>query len=796
MRLLAIATFATLAAGCLTRPLTTGEPTTQSAVFEQLQQTAVDKVDLLFAIDNSASMGDKQDLLAAAVPVLVGRLLNPSCVSTTATCSVASDCTTALGPSAQCDAGKCFVAGDNQGGDLQCSTIPGTKPEFAPVHDLHVGIVSSSLGGGGATDTCVPKDASDSTHQNDSGHLLNRTLGAPEGSIANAKPLDGSGGGFLAWLPPSDPKNAGKPAPNVTPYASSTALVADFQSLVEGVQQHGCGLEAQLESWYRFLVQPDPWQSITLTNDTVPRAQLEGVDAALLEMRHDFLRPDSLVAIIQLTDEEDSWSDPLWGGGYGWTARTANFPGGPNDGTGVGPRGTHECDTDPNNPDCMSCAFTGAKKPVSGQAVSADPSCTSCAGGAASCAKPGWWSQATPSTPIAAADGLNVRYGEQTMRRRYGFDNQHAIQRYVDGLRSTVVPDRDHESHDRDAYSPQRNCTNPLFAAKLPDGTDTANATLCNLDHGPRTPDSIFFALIGGVPNDLVADPSALDWTKILGNDPDHYDLTGIDPRMIESTSPRPGVASGEWNTLTSSATIDLEYACTFDLPKPKDCTLAANVGACDCTGAAATAPDGPPLCQGTTQIKGKAYPTIRELRVAKALGQQGIVASLCAKVVTGDTNAPGYGYNPAMQSIVNRLKTQLAQKCLPEKLAVQSDGTVQCLVLAVYPSQTDQSKGCTDPGMCNPADPTTCGCAPTDAACIATYRGVLSRFQASATAPAPVACVFQQLADPSCASSSSAGWCYVEGAQKTGGCPQAIEFGAGGPPAGTTVQLECIEQK
>ena len=56
-------------------------------------------------------------------------------------------------------------------------------------------------------------------------------------------------------------------------------------------------------------------------------------------MRHDFLRPDSLVAIIQLTDEEDSWSDPLWLGGYGWTSRTNQFPGGP---AGAGPRGTHE----------------------------------------------------------------------------------------------------------------------------------------------------------------------------------------------------------------------------------------------------------------------------------------------------------------------------------------------------------------------------------------------------------------------------------------------------------------------
>ena len=63
--------------------------------------------------------------------------------------------------------------------------------------------------------------------------------------------------------------------------------------------------------------------------------------------------------------------------------------------------------------------------------------------------------------------------------------------------------------------------------------------------------------------------------------------LSGIDPHMIESTAPRAGLqapgasydlgtdpANGrEWNTLTSSARIDLQYACTFDLPKSRDCS-------------------------------------------------------------------------------------------------------------------------------------------------------------------------------------------------------------------------------
>src|SRR5256885_13036719 len=118
MRILSIAVVATLAIGCLTRPVISETPTTKSVIIDELSQTAIDKVDLLFAIDNSASMGDKQDLLADAVPVLVNRLLNPNCIDIGATCKVASDCTTALGANAQCDtaasegAGACFVAGD------------------------------------------------------------------------------------------------------------------------------------------------------------------------------------------------------------------------------------------------------------------------------------------------------------------------------------------------------------------------------------------------------------------------------------------------------------------------------------------------------------------------------------------------------------------------------------------------------------------------------------------------------------------------------------------------------------
>jgi hypothetical protein len=183
-------------------------------------------------------------------------------------------------------------------------------------------------------------------------------------------------------------------------------------------------------------------------------------------------------------------------------------------------------------------------------------------------------------------------------------------------------------------------------------------------------------------------------------------------------------------------------------------------------------------------QIKGKAYPTIRELRVAKGLGTQSVVASLCAKDVTSATTAPTFGYNPAMQAIVSRLTGPLNGQCLPQALTKTANGTVACSVLVVYPMQTDQAAGCIDPGMSQPSP------------------SQLSDFQTqwqsqNGAGPSPVVCVFQQLAagtdysGASCEGSPSPGWCYTQGVD---GCAQAIKFGASGPPAGTTVSLQCSQ--
>jgi hypothetical protein len=82
----------------------------------------------------------------------------------------------------------------------------------------------------------------------------------------------------------------------------------------------------------------------------------------------------------------------------------------------------------------------------------------------------------------------------------------------------------------------------------------------------------------------------------------------------------------------------------------------------CDC-GAVFKPEDYKPLCQspadgtyGNTQYFAKAYPGIRELSLLKALGNQGLTASVCAKNLTDDTRSD-YGYRPAIDLLIAELK-------------------------------------------------------------------------------------------------------------------------------------------
>ncbi len=72
-----------LASGCLDRPLCDKDcrPRTTNIFVDTVAEKKVDKIDLLFMIDNSGSMSDKQLVLQEAVPDLVKRLVSPSCIA-------------------------------------------------------------------------------------------------------------------------------------------------------------------------------------------------------------------------------------------------------------------------------------------------------------------------------------------------------------------------------------------------------------------------------------------------------------------------------------------------------------------------------------------------------------------------------------------------------------------------------------------------------------------------------------------------------------------------------------------
>lgn len=533
-----------------------------------------DKIDIVLAIDNSRSMADKQEVLALALTDMVQTLTNPPCI-------------------------------DANGNQTQPATPQDACPAgavrwFAPVADLHLGIISSSIGGHGS-DACQASSAATASND-DKAHLLARS--SPD--VADDIPTY-QDKGFLLWDPAATYSPPGESDP--------AALAQTFKQMVVGVGQVGCGYESQLESWYRFLVDPEPHQSITIQNG---QATPQGVDAALLQQRADFLRPDSMLVIMMLTDENDCSIREA--GQYYYAAQQTN-PGGSRF---LLPRSRQECATNPNDPCCLSCGQDAGSCPF-------DPTC---------------YVNGNPNQGIAThedlSDAPNLRCFDQ--KRRFGIDFLYPTDRYVNALTSATIPD-----------SAGQLVSNPLFSDLNP---NDANTTI-------RDPGLVMLGGIVGVPwQDIARDPSNLGaglkspdellasgtWDAILG-DPESY-VPPSNPLMQESIAPR-GTALDR----SIPDNDDLQYACTFPLLMPRDCSNPGTL-ACDCyPGAPAN-----PLCddtEPTLQIAAKAYPSLRPLNVIQGMGQQGVTASICPAQIT-DASAADYGYRPAIRALIERMATRL----------------------------------------------------------------------------------------------------------------------------------------
>jgi hypothetical protein len=610
-----------------------------SGVAIRIGGQGVEKIDLLFMIDNSISMADKQQILEAAVPELVNRLIDPICVDPE-TRAPTADRSSLDG----CDAGQ---------------------PEFAAVQDIHIGIITSSLGSHGGV-LCSPEHQSGSESyfnptQDDHGRLITRSR---DGSTVPTY----EGAGFLSWDPSGRAIN---PPPGDPGTADRAMLVADFQNLVTGAGEQGCGFEASLEAWYRFLVDPVPPAEVVRQTDDALGQDVTmplGRDEILLEQRAQFLRPDSLVAIIMLSDENDC---SVIDYGIGW------FVGNTHEGTM--PRSTSQCDANPNDLCCLSCIQ---------------------AAWPAECSDPGEDPNCDPTLHDATGDRLNLRCYDQ--RRRFGLNFLYPTQRYVEALTSHEI-----EGYDGETYE------NPLFA------TNDYYPTLV-----PRMDSSLIFLVgIVGVPwqdlatDETLVDPSALEyltageihqrgfWELILGDPEASPPVPPADPFMIESVEPREGTnprtrtaiappvegAGGpafNGHEYEIQGNNDLQYACIFQLETMKECADVEPGVGCDCKLSIDISMR--PLCNGTTQTHAKAYPGRRFLKVLRDYGENSIVASICPKNPVGERNDPSYGYNPAMAAVVERVRGSLSYRCLAEPLPVDPDtGRMLCQVVEVsFPGQ------------------------------------------------------------------------------------------------------------
>ena len=492
------------------------------------------------------------------------------------------------------------------------------------MRDMHVGVITSSLGAHGSTQVCVanPSDVPPRP-VNDRAHLM--------GSVRTGL-ASWNDSGFLNW----DPAGTATPAGE----RDVTAFTSSLQAMIAATGDTGCGFEAPLEAMYRFLVDPEP--PLDVSNDGTFTV-LTGTDTTLLEQRAAFLRPDSAVLVVLLSDEDDCSivEEP---GRQGWLVGQSMRM----------PRGSDAC-AEPDDPNvyrcCIPCVLLDSPgfTPAAGCSYATDVAC---------------------STPAASGghslttleDSTNLRCYRQT--QRFGIDFLYRVDRYVTGLTASQITNR------AGAIVP-----NPLFS-------------------GGRSPELVLLTTIVGVPwQDLVIATENFDGYELMTakelRDYGRFPVVlgdferGVpptDPFMIDAVDARSGR-----NPLTNqpieppsaspTATIngheqivanrdDLQYACTFALPQPIPCTT-ANQDGCDCN--ASEQAYSRPLCEypaanaDGTQVYAKAYPGRRELEVARRLRDQAIILSICPRTLA-DANHPSYGYVPAMRAIQRQLRSILVQ--------------------------------------------------------------------------------------------------------------------------------------
>ena len=706
-------------------------------LLQRVRHDQPNKVDLLLMIDNSIQMASKQHLLAKSLPSFIQRFVSPRCLD---------------------DSGK-------PTGELsQDGSCSEGLPEFAPIRDLHIGVISSSLGDMGSGESCVPGMA----EKDDKAWLIPSVRDDLE---------SWNDAGFLNW----DPDQRDMPAGS----ADADLLSEFLADHVLSAGERGCGYEATLESWYRFLIDPLPPEYVA--KDANDLTVAGPVSATLLAQRAAFLRPDSVLAIVMLSDENDC---SIIDYGQGWLVGLQA------QGTFIMPRATAACAADPNSDCCFSCSTSDANVPASCTPASRDMEC-----------QRGSFS--------LAEDHPNLRCFQQ--KRRFGFDLLQPTAKYVQGLTSPAIyvpraPDQNCDG----IFDARDQVANPLYAS--PTGVPQRDRSM------------VFLAGILGVPWQDVSDEAswkasrglrylAYDelvaqgrWDWMLGRLP--ADGLMFETNLDRTTLPIPlahpagTMIGGELAPSTSTdqlvnpingheSKLDdgsiLQPACLFQLEQSiPDCDQSP--GPCDCGSDDQIYNHA--VCDGRTQTHGRAFPSTRQLEVLRGFGEltgNAVVSSICAKnsFEMFDSD-PDFAYRPALHALADRMKEELRSRCLDRPLEVERDGSVDCSLLEVTVNDAGSCGTCNRSGRMRPSfdtsflvdrlGPGLCVCE------IEQYEG------------ADLDACRTELAEP-----SNPGFCYVDAAPGTdedarsavvAGCPadarRILRLGRGLAEEGSTLYFAC----
>ncbi len=433
-------------------------------------------VDLVFVVDNSPSMRAKLPLLNQGLVQAVGQLIRPDCVD--------DDGEPTSPPARVCPEGSHAV--------------------WERVDDLRVAVLSSSLGGHGS-ELC-PRDVEG---KDDRGHLIP--------TVRSSAP-DPNGTGFLWYREDRDEDVA--------------EFLTALQEQLEAVGSTGCEFEAPLEAWYRFLVDPAPPLRIVVNEAGQSDAERDAngsifIDHELLAQRERFLRPQSLLAVLVVSDENDC---SIMDGGVRYR------------GAGLGHRlldvvrplsqASALCADNPNDACCFSCEDAQDYPQCENSGCGADPS---------------------DNLLSTAEDPPELRCWDQM--RRFGRDLLYPIERYVDALSSPRLID----ARSGAAFD------NPLLrGAGRRFGQN-------------RPPGLVFFGLLGGLPWQDVAQDRTTLWnrwnTRLQPSDPSDASC----PCSTQEGSPsRRAICTPEYSTDVSSST---QYSAQVS-PTPRQLLVAKESGA------------------------------------------------------------------------------------------------------------------------------------------------------------------------------------------------------------------------